>query len=186
MVSNEQPNCIRGMPSTDEARVEIVPYDESWPARFEEERIVLAAALQPWIVGGIEHVGSTSVRNLAAKPVIDIMLGVDSLDASRPALTALASLGYMYLPYRGDVMHWLCKPSLALRTHHLHLVPFNSDLWVERLAFRDYLRAHPDTARAYAELKRSLAKQFEFDRETYTESKGPFVQEVLALARRGG
>ncbi len=162
--------------------VELVPYDDAWPARFFAERASLARVLAPWLAGPIEHVGSTAVPGLAAKPIIDIMAGVASLDGSRPALTALAELGYVYFPYRADVMHWLCKPSDAVRTHHLHLVPRASRRWRERLAFRDRLRASPALAAEYAQLKARLAVRHRFDREAYTDAKEPFVRRVLALA----
>ena len=168
-----------------DASVEIAPYDPAWPRRFEEERARLVSVLDPWLAGPIEHIGSTAVAGLAAKPVIDIMAGVATLDASREAIAALEPSGYVYFPYRADAMHWFCKPSPALRTHHLHLVPASSRLWTERLAFRDYLRRHADVAGEYAALKRELAARYRFDREAYTESKGPFVARitVLALAR---
>src|ERR1041384_6947813 len=98
----------------------VAPYDPAWPARFEEERALVAGAIAPWLVGAIEHVGSTAIPGLAAKPVIDLMAGVASLPASRPALPALEGIGYLYAPHRAAVMHWLCKPSPVLRTHHLH------------------------------------------------------------------
>ena len=160
----------------------VVPYDPSWPRRFEEERALLAEVLAPWLVGPIEHVGSTAVPGLAAKPVIDIMAGVASLGASRPAIEAVARHGWCYFPYRAESMHWFCKPSPAARTHHLHLIPFGSALWAERLAFRDHLRAHPDVALEYARLKQELAERYRFDREAYTEAKGPFVERVVAAA----
>ena len=165
-----------------EARVEIVSYDAAWPSLFDQERVSLEAVLRPWLAGPIEHIGSTAVPGLPAKPVIDIMAAVESLDASRDAIAAAGGLGYVYYSYRPDVMHWFCKPSAAFRTHHLHLVPLNSTLWVERLAFRDYLRKEPALAAEYAEMKIGLARQFEFDREAYTDAKGPFIQRVLALA----
>jgi GrpB-like predicted nucleotidyltransferase (UPF0157 family) len=111
------------------------------------------------------------------------MAPVASLASSRAALPALATLGYHYFPYRADVMHWLCKPSDAYRTHHLQLVPFDSQLWKERLAFRDHLRAHPEVAADYAVLKRELANRYRFDREAYTDAKTVFVLEVLTRAR---
>lgn len=165
-----------------EAPIEIVSYDPSWPRQFLEERDLLAQTLGAWILGGIEHVGSTAVPGLDAKPVIDIMVGVHDLDSSRPAIPAAEAVGYSYAPYRPDVMHWFCKPSPAFRTHHLHMVPFQSRKWIERLAFRDYLRAHPDAAAEYAELKRSLADRFKFDRERYTDEKGPFIENILRAA----
>jgi GrpB-like predicted nucleotidyltransferase (UPF0157 family) len=169
-----------------DASVEIVPYDPAWPARFESERALLLRVLDPWLAGPITHVGSTAVPGLAAKPVIDIMAGVASLEASRDAIAALEAHGYMYYPYRPDVMHWFCKPSPAVRTHHLHLVPAGTALWTERLAFRDYLRRHPDVAQEYAALKHELAARYRFDREAYTESKGPFITRITALAAVSG
>jgi GrpB-like predicted nucleotidyltransferase (UPF0157 family) len=169
-----------------EARVAIVSYYPAWPSLFQQERALLEAALGKWLAGPIEHFGSTSVPGLPAKPVIDIMAGVESLDASREAIAAADGLGYVYYPYRPDVMHWFCKPSAAFRTHHLHLVPLNSRLWIERLAFRNYLRKEPAVAAEYAEMKIGLARRFEFDREAYTDAKGSFIQRVLALALPDG
>jgi GrpB-like predicted nucleotidyltransferase (UPF0157 family) len=157
-----------------------------WPSIFETERIALAELLAPWIVGAIEHVGSTAVPGLAAKPIVDIMIGVANLDLSEPAISALESAAYCYFPYRADVMHWFCKPSPFVRTHHLHLVPFRSPLWLERLAFRDYLLAHNDVALEYAELKKLLADKYRSDREAYTDAKGPFIQRILELAQSQG
>jgi GrpB-like predicted nucleotidyltransferase (UPF0157 family) len=148
-----------------DASVEIVAYDPAWPSRFENERALLLPELAPWLAGPIEHVGSTAVPGLDAKPVIDIMAGVESLSASRDAIAAAERCGYLYYPNRDDVMHWFCKPSPAFRTHHLHLVPFDSDLWKARLAFRDHLRQYPGVAREYAALKRELAARHRFDRE---------------------
>jgi GrpB-like predicted nucleotidyltransferase (UPF0157 family) len=169
------------MPSR-EALVEIVRYDPSWPAQFEQEERPLRQALAPWLVGPIEHIGSTAVPGLAAKPVVDIMAVVETLDASRPAIAALIELGYCYAPYRADSEHWLCKPSPAFRTHHLHLVPVGSRMWKESLAFRDYLRSHLQTAAEYEDLKRRLALEHRLDREAYTEAKGPFIARITALA----
>jgi len=170
-----------------EAPVSVVPYDPAWPSLFEQERQLLQQLLARWITGAIEHVGSTAVPGLAAKPVIDVMVGVTTLEASRPAIAVMTDAGYAYFPYRAEVMHWFCKPSPAFRTHHVHLVPYGSRLWRERLAFRDHLRRDSAAAAAYAQLKYRLAKQYEFDREAYTDAKEPFVREILrvALPREG-
>ena len=101
-----------------EASVRIVPSDPAWPSLFQQERSLLEAALGKWLAGPVEHFGSTAVPRLAAKPVIDIMAGVESLDASRDAIAAAGGLGYVYYPSPADVMHWFCKPSAAFRTHH--------------------------------------------------------------------
>jgi len=168
---------------TDEAPVIIADYDPLWPSQFDAERAILLEAIGPWLVGPIEHVGSTAIPGLAAKPVIDIMAGVETLDASRAAIAALAGHQYCYYPYRADVMHWFCKPSPAHRTHHLHLVPYGSPHWIRQIAFRDYLRAHAAVADEYAQLKRRLADEHRFDREAYTDAKTPFIEAVLDHAR---
>jgi GrpB-like predicted nucleotidyltransferase (UPF0157 family) len=166
----------------DEEPIYLVPYDGTWPCHFEEERDRLARTLSPWLAGPIEHIGSTAVPGLTAKPVIDIMAGVRDLPSSLDARAALASLDYVYFPYRPDVMHWFCKPSPARRTHHLHLVPIESALWAERLVFRDYLRSSPAAAAEYAVLKTSLAARHQFDREAYTDAKSAFVHSILDRA----
>src|SRR5689334_12259591 len=125
------------------APIRVVPYDPGWVERFEEEQALLETLLAPWRRGPIEHVGSTAVAGLCAKPVIDVMFGVTSLVESEPAKAALAEAGYQYSAYKADVMHWFCKPSFAMRTHHLHLVPYESPLWHDRLRFRDALRTSP-------------------------------------------
>ena len=153
---------------------------------FKAEQGLLESILRPWRSGPIEHVGSTAVDGLCAKPVIDIMVGVTSLTRSEPAKEILRENGYQYAEYKIDVMHWFCKPSFAMRTHHLHLVPFGSPLWHERLAFRDALRADSTLAAEYAALKQDLARSFEFDREAYTDAKTPFICGVLERCRAAG
>lgn len=167
-----------------EEPIHLVPYDAAWPRRFAEERTLLESVLRPWLAGPIEHIGSTAVPGLTAKPVLDIMAGVHDLPSSAAACAALEQVGYMYFPYRPDVMHWLCKPSPAKRTHHLHLVPVHSPLWSDRLLFRDYLRSSATATAEYAALKIALAERHRLDREAYTDGKGEFVRRNLERARR--
>lgn len=162
-----------------DAPIEIVDYDPRWAEQFLRERDILCAALADWLVAMPEHIGSTAVPGLPAKPVIDIMAPVQSLQAAVPAIEAAKRVGYVHFPYKPDVMHWFCKPSPEARTHHLHLVPLGSDLWNERLVFRDALRADPALRSRYAELKRAWAAQYRHDREAYTEAKTPFIAGVL-------
>jgi GrpB-like predicted nucleotidyltransferase (UPF0157 family) len=164
--------------------VRLTPYDHAWPVRFELERAALLAAIGDWVVGGVHHVGSTSVPGLEAKPTIDILAGVRDLGDARSAFDRLAGLGYLYAPYRASEMHWFCKPDPSRRTHHLHLVPIGSTRFRDELAFRDYLRSHADVAEEYRVLKRSLAKEFEHDREAYTAAKAGFILGVLDRARQ--
>lgn len=165
---------------TESEPIKIVAYDPEWPARFEAERAALADAIGDFATGGIHHVGSTAVPGLDAKSIVDILVGVESLDASRPALDPLARLGYVYAPYLAEEMHWFCKPNPTRRTHHLHLAPVSGQRYRDELDFRDRLRANPDLAQRYAGLKRSLARRFEHDREGYTQAKAAFIGEALS------
>lgn len=164
--------------------IRLVSYDARWPEAYAVEAAALVATIGDWVTGGIHHVGSTAVPGLAAKPVIDILVGVESLEASAGCVDLLAPLGFAYFPYRAEVMHWFCKPSPAHRTHHLHLVPTDSERFRDELAFRDELRANPGRAREYVALKRDLALRFRHDREAYSQGKTEFVRSTLEPATR--
>ncbi len=178
----DQVGSTEGAGAMADEPVRIVSYDPSWPKRFEEERAALADALGDWVLGGIHHVGSTSVPGLESKPVIDILAGVRDLSESRSCFGRLARLGYLYAPHRSGEMHWFCKPDPSRRTHHLHLVPADSPRFRDELAFRDYLRMHRDVAKEYGALKRRLAKEFEHDREAYTDAKTQFIGATVQRA----
>lgn len=162
-----------------EEPVRIVPYDPDWGQRFEEERTLLADAIGDWAVGGTHHVGSTAVSGLESKPIIDVLVGVRSLEDSRACFDRLAELDYLYAPYRTHEMHWFCKPDPSRRTHHLHLIPTTCARFCDELMFRDYLRNHPEVAREYGALKRRLATKHEHDREAYTDAKADFISAIL-------
>jgi len=168
-------------PGPDE-EVRVVPHDPQWAADFAEEAGRLSGAIGTWATGGIHHVGSTAVPGLAAKPVIDILVGVASLEASLACVDLVEPLEYAYFPYLADEMHWFCKPSPARRTHHLHLVPTSSTRFRDELAFRDYLRAHAARAQEYERLKFRLATVHGHDREAYTQGKTDFVRSTLDRA----
>jgi GrpB-like predicted nucleotidyltransferase (UPF0157 family) len=165
-------------------KVEVVPHDPDWPRRFEAERAVLENAVAPWLDGGIHHVGSTAIPGLAAKPVIDMVAGVRDVEESRTAFGPLAELSYEYTPHRPRTHHF-SKPAGAnwwALTHNLYLTEVGTDLWNERLAFRDALRADPALAAGYQDLKLSLAREHGPDTRAYTVAKRPFVARVLATA----
>jgi GrpB-like predicted nucleotidyltransferase (UPF0157 family) len=182
-VLRDDPQIDPPEPSVPDESIRLAAYDPGWPARFEEERVTLADAIGDWVVGGIHHVGSTAVPGLEAKPIIDILVGVRDLDESQACFEALAQLSYMYAPYLPDEMHWLCKPHPSCRTHHLHLVPVDSSRFADELAFRDRLRADPQTAAEYLALKRDLARRFAYDRGAYTDAKSQFVRRALSQER---
>ena len=165
----------------------VTDYNPAWPAMFEQERTKLATALGPLVLT-IEHVGSTAVPGSAAKPIIDLLVGVRSLDDARSAcIKGLQALGYTYMP---EYEAWL-PGELFFRkgvpgpwTHHVHLMQPSNQGWERRLVFRDYLRAHPDAADAYMHLKRQLAAAFKDDIAAYRNGKDTFVQDTMAKARR--
>lgn len=161
------------------ASVVLAEYNYDWPQAFEQERQMLSKLIGRYLCGSIEHVGSTAVPGLVAKPVIDVMFGVKSLDDSKPAIAILVSNGYEYSPYKTDVMHWFCKPSDAYRTHHVHLIPHASSLWHERVKFRNLLRSDKQLANDYAALKKDLAHRYKNDREAYTQEKWPFIKKIV-------
>jgi GrpB-like predicted nucleotidyltransferase (UPF0157 family) len=165
----------------DRRPVVITPYDPDWPLRFEAERALLEAVLAAWLNGGIYHIGSTAIPGLAAKPIIDMMAGVRDLEEARAAFAPLLLHSYEYTPHRPGTHHF-SKPAGPwwTYTHGLHLTEPGSDLWRERLAFRDALRADPALATEYADLKVRLAKENGTEIEGYTVSKRAFVARVLA------
>jgi GrpB-like predicted nucleotidyltransferase (UPF0157 family) len=164
---------------TDEP-IQIAPYDPGWPARFEAERELLGVAIDAWVTGGIHHVGSTAVPGLAAKPTVDVLVGVESLEAARACFEPLGRLEYLYAPYLPEEMHWFCKPDPGRRRFHLHLAPTSSRRYRNELAFRDRLRADLSLAADYAALKHDLAISFPGDREAYTDAKAGFIRAALA------
>ncbi len=165
--------------------VSIVPSDPEWPRLFEIEAENLRRRLPESLIARIEHFGSTAVPGLSAKPVIDILVEVRSLEETRRSIVPLLeSEGYEYF-WRTDVSPpyaWFIKRnSEGQRTHHIHMVEADSKLW-ERLYFRDYLREFPDEARRYEELKRHLSDKYPNDRFAYTNGKAEFVATLTERA----
>lgn len=166
-------------------RVIIVPYDPEWPRRFDEERGVLAAVFAGEAV--VEHIGSTAVPGLGAKPVIDVMVGVAALTEVERRIPELEAVGYEYIKeYEKQLpeRRYFRKPRLGPRAFHVHCVVKESEWWIRLLAFRDYLRAHPESAAAYHHLKRNLAARV--TKEDYTDAKRAFIEGVLATAMAVG
>jgi GrpB-like predicted nucleotidyltransferase (UPF0157 family) len=168
--------------------VEIAPYDANWPAEYEAERDRLRQ-LFPTTFSAIEHVGSTAVTGMAAKPVIDILAVVSSMDIADKVMAQLTGHGYLFSAdfnaQLGD-SRWLMKHANGRRTHHLHLVLPDSKHWIDKIRFRDLLRADSSLAHKYVALKKDLADKYSADREAYTEAKTGFVSDALAsLSGRG-
>lgn len=158
----------------------LVPYNPSWPQKFEREKSLIEETIREYITGGIHHVGSTAIPGLSAKPIIDILVGVETLDSSRPCIDILQKINYMYAPYKIEYEHWFCKPNPEHRKFHLHLMPADSPEFKAKIAFRDWLRDYSGDREEYEKLKIGLAKKFKNDREAYTQAKTDFVKKILA------
>jgi GrpB-like predicted nucleotidyltransferase (UPF0157 family) len=164
--------------------IAIVPYDPEWPRRFEAERALLERLLAPWLERGIHHIGSTAIPGIPAKPIIDMMAGVRDLQEARAAFVPLGEECYLYAPHRPGIAHHFVKPSVRVSemTHGLHLTEPGSDLWRERIAFRDALRRDSKLITEYETLKLRLAQEHRVDDEAYTAGKHAFVARVLGSA----
>jgi GrpB-like predicted nucleotidyltransferase (UPF0157 family) len=161
--------------------VVLAPYSVEWPVLFRALREEVLAAFAPSTVA-VEHIGSTSVPGLAAKPVIDMLLGAASLGKIETGIGALRGLGYVYRPEYEDELsmrrYFVKAPADSLRVH-LHGVVVDSRLWRQHLGFRDALRMDEGIRDRYQDLKRRLADEFAHDKAAYTDAKGPFIRAVI-------
>jgi GrpB-like predicted nucleotidyltransferase (UPF0157 family) len=164
--------------------VTLVDYDPAWRDRFLAQAASLSALLQPWLAAPVEHVGSTAVPGLRAKPVVDILAPVVSLAQAQAAVAVLTADGWLFWPDdpNRDYRMWFLRPKPEARTHHLHVIQHDHPAARAELAFRDVLRRDPAVRQAYAALKDSLAVQFRTDRDAYTDAKSDFIRSTLHAA----
>ncbi len=160
--------------------VELVEHDPIWAILFEQERDRLSGIFDGRVVA-IEHVGSTSVPGLCAKPIVDVLVGLRDLTLENAHIAEMRELGYEYLGEYGLPGRLFFRKDP--RTHHVHVVEHGGEHWERHLLFRDTLRADPDERRRYDEFKRRLAAEGH-PRDVYTELKTPFIREVEARGRR--
>ena len=174
----------RGFPNLDDA-IKLVPHDQHWAQEFALERDRILGALGSLETGGvlewIEHVGSTAIPGIHAKPVLDIAAVVHPFPPSKENREALGTLGYEYRSEAGLPGREFFRTDP--RTRHLHLFAFDSEAFFQHVFFRDYLRAHRDKALEYEALKLELAQKFRTDREAYTNGKDIFVAQLNREAR---
>jgi GrpB-like predicted nucleotidyltransferase (UPF0157 family) len=169
---------------THHAAIELHSYSPAWRGRFDAEHNVLTAIF-PAPGFCIEHIGSTSVPGLAAKPIIDILLGAPALAQIEARIPRMQALGYQYLPEYEAVLpqrRYFVKPMARPRKFHFHAVELESAFWSEHLLFRDTLRSEPDVAARYAALKYELAARYGDDRDRYADAKAPFIRSVIERA----
>ncbi len=163
----------------------IVDYNPAWPMRYEEEKARILAVIGDYLED-IQHVGSTSIPGLAAKPAIDILTVVRDISLVECCIQPLAVIEYQYQGERGiPGRHFFRKPvdiSKTGRTHHLHMVERGHRQQSLQPLFRDYMRRHPEAVQQYEALKRELAVKYSMDRGAYTEAKGPFIESIICAA----
>ena len=161
--------------------VKVVVYNPNWPQEFEAEKQRLIETFGDKILA-VEHIGSTSIPGLAAKPIIDIVAAVKSFDDLPEFIDGLQKLGYEYMSERMfDNRKFFPKGSRENRTHHLNLVlQDDPEQWTKPIAFRDYLRTHDREREEYAKLKITLAQEYANDRATYTKLKDDFFQSIFS------
>jgi GrpB-like predicted nucleotidyltransferase (UPF0157 family) len=171
---------VNGVVGLDRNRVRIEPYQPEWQERYAVE----VERLSPIVddrVQRFEHVGSTAVVGMPAKPIIDILALVEDLTATTPLAASLEDAGYALRSEDDERLFFANGPETD-RTHYLHVAETESEYAREMLSFRDRLRSNPDVAEEYADLKRSLVDRFPENRTAYTEHKEEFVERILKEA----
>jgi len=163
--------------------VELVEYQPLWAKHFEAERTLLQLSFGTEVIR-VEHVGSTAIPGLAAKPTLDMMVGLKELKSAECYSTQLGDLGYEFRPHHpvSGRLHY-AKIQGGQRTHNLSLTMYGSDFWEAHLLFRDYLRSHSEATRTYQALKYRLAEKYPKDTVQYTGGKDEFIAEVLKAAQ---
>lgn len=172
---------VKPRPMSDRKTVAICDYSLLWPVMFEAEAQTLREALVPSVVS-VEHIGSTAVPGMGAKPIIDILIGAESLPIVERGIPSLMALGYRYIPECEDQLpqrRYFVRPSSGQAQFHVHAVEMDGPFWTEHLAFRDALRSDRDLFNEYLALKRRLAKAHVADRAGYTDAKAPFIQRAI-------
>lgn len=160
--------------------IALTPYDAAWPVRYEVMRARLAGALCE-VAKRIDHVGSTAVPGISAKPIIDIQVSVGDVEDDDAYRDAIESQGFGLRWIEPHHRYFRPPPGLP-RDYQVHVCSVGSEWERVHLLFRDYLRAHPETAAEYAALKTELAMRYGGDRIGYTDAKGPFIEGVVAAA----
>lgn len=167
-------------------KVSVVEHRPEWRKMFEDEELVLQTALGD-ISARIEHVGSTAVEGLAAKPIVDVMVGLEDFSLADGLVPKVEALGYEYVRKFEEVIplrRFFTKEREGVRTHQIHMVAVGGEFWERLLLFRDFLRQNPEAAAKYASLKKELAGREWGDVDEYADAKTEFVRGVEEEARR--
>jgi len=170
---------VMEMPGNGPDIVELRDHDPGWKDLFQREKVLLFKSLDP-LARSIEHVGSTAIPGIRSKPVIDILVTVDSVRLE-DVEAALGKLGYIHVPI-GDPERLFFRKGMP-RTHHVHVVRHGGEEHAKHILFRDRLIAHPEEAAAYGRLKEDLALRFREDRQAYSDGKDEFIAMILDRAK---
>ena len=161
--------------------VKIISHTEQWHQSFAEEEARLRYVIGEFVVA-VEHIGSTSVCGISAKPILDIAAAVNDKASGEKCVAPLESIGYEYRGELGIAGRFYFVKG-APRTHHLHMLLSGSAEWRNHLSFRNYLRQNPSAAEEYDKLKKELAQKYQNDRDSYLDGKADFVEKILKLVR---
>lgn len=164
--------------------VELAAHTEEWHQLFAEEEARLHDAIGEFVVA-IEHVGSTSVCGIPAKPILDVAVAVQDKASGERCIKPLEDIGYEYRGENGIAGRFYFVKGEPRRTHHLHMLLSGSDAWKNHLLFRDFLRLNPAAAQEYGRLKKELAQKYKNNRDAYLDGKNDFVEKVLKAAELG-
>ena len=162
-------------------KVELYPYCADWVYEYEKEKEILLREIGNYIID-IQHVGSTSIPGLSAKPIIDIAVAVANKDKLKELIPVLSAIGYDVKDSIEDLGEVLArKGSPEYRTHYIHIEIIGSEFWNNHLLFRDYLIKYPQYIKEYEAMKREVYKIHK-DRKSYTSAKNEFIKKILKLA----
>ena len=160
-------------------KVKLLSYKPGWKRLYKKEEELLRSSIGKYIED-IQHIGSTAIPGVKAKPIIDIAIGVKSLEVGEKCIKPLEKLGYEYRQDAGlKGRHFFAKGGKKNRTHYIHIEKINSQFWKNHILFRNYLRKHKKAVKEYNELKEKLAEKYRDDRDAYTVEKAIFIQKIL-------
>ncbi len=164
--------------------VKLLPHQEQWDKAAKDTILTLKAMLGGVAID-IQHIGSTTIHGIYSKPIIDIAVGVNKLDSIKPYIELLEQNGIMFRneDVPGQLLFVIGDDKSDIRTHHIHIVIWNSTAWHNYINFRDYLNAFPEQTKAYESLKKELASNFADDRQSYTAGKQKLIDAILKQAQ---
>jgi GrpB-like predicted nucleotidyltransferase (UPF0157 family) len=162
----------------------LVPHHKKWKNLFEKEKRMLEKQIGHLVVE-IQHIGSTAIPPILAKPILDIGIGIHKLSNAKSVVKAMKKMGYTHVSKsRHHYEYLFVKGPESKRTHHIHLLRYKGKVWNKMISFRDYLQQHPSVAKQYERLKVRLAKKFQHQRPAYTKAKRSFVDHIAMLERK--